>query len=112
MLYVYHVFWCVDCETAMRKIQEQYDILLKLPINSILGSLFSKNVITLNDKKLLETKPLESDRVTYVLDDVLLGSLSVNVMDKYINFVGVLKQRGEDDDDVVLQKLAKDLGMH
>ena len=105
------MFFGVDCEAAKLKIQENYDSLTKLPINSILGSLFSKNVITLEDKKFLQTKPLESDRVTYVLDDVLLRSLSINVMDKYISFIGVLKQRGEDDDDIVLQKLATDLGM-
>jgi len=106
-----HYISYTECEAAMEKIKVQYDMLTKLAINSILGLLFSKNVITLAEKQTMETKPLESDRVTYLLDNVLIRSLSVNVMDKYKNFVKVLRQKGEDDNDTMMEKLANDLGM-
>ena len=111
---VQHYILCVlltECEAAMQKIQDKYDTLLKLPINSILGLLFSKRVITLEDKQIIEAESLERKRVTYLLDKVLLRSLEMGYSDKYKSFIEVLKQGGEDDGDVILEKLARDLGM-
>ena len=90
--------FCTGCKVAMQKLREHCDALTKLSITSILGSLFAEGVITLYDKMLLETKPLESDRVTYLLADVLPRSLLVGVMDKYTGFVKVLEQKGEHGD--------------
>jgi len=71
------------------------------------GDLLAEGVISLDDKKMIETKPLESDRVTYLLDDILLRSLSLGLMEKYTSFVKVLKHNSEDE---VTKRLVKDLG--
>jgi len=107
---IYHVL-CAGCKAAMQRLRKNCDALTKLSITSILGSLFAKGVITYDEKRLIETKPLESDRVTCLLDDVLYRSLLMGVMDKYITFVKILEQKGEEEYDMVMEKLAKNLGM-
>ena len=103
--------FCTGSKVAMQKLRRHCDALTKLSITSILGSLFAEGVITRYDKMLIETKSLESDRVTYLLDDVLYRSLLVGVMDKYTGFVKVLEQKGEEEYDMVMEKLANSLGM-
>ncbi|XP_065905030.1 uncharacterized protein [Dysidea avara] len=98
-------------KVAMQKLRRHCDALTKLSITSILGSLFAEGVITRYDKMLIETKSLESDRVTYLLDDVLYRSLLVGVMDKYTGFVKVLEQKGEEEYDMVMEKLANSLAL-
>ena len=102
--------FCTGCKVAKQKLREHCDALTKLSITSILESLFAEGVITRYDKMLIETKSLESDKVTYLLDDVLYRSLLVGVMDKYTGFVKVLEQKGEEEYDMVMEKLAKSLG--
>ena len=102
---------CAGCKAAMQRLRKNCDALTKLSITSIMGSLLAKGVITYDEKRLIETKPLESDRVTCLLDDVLYRSLLMGVMDKYITFVKVLEQKGEEEYDMVMEKLATNLGM-
>ena len=102
--------FCTGCKVAMQKLRRHCDALTKLSITSILESLFAEGVITRYDKMLIETKSLESDRVTYLLDDVLHRSLLMGVMDKYTGFVKVLEQKGEEEYDMVMEKLANSLG--
>jgi len=40
------------------------------PVNKLLPSLYAKRVITLDDKKIMEAKPLAKNRMVYLLDDV------------------------------------------
>jgi len=96
------------CKAAKRKIMTHYCEFTKLPINSILGELIAERVISLDDKKIMETMPLESDRVMYLLDNILLRSLSLGLMQKYTSFVKVLECNGEDE---VIKRLVKDLGV-
>jgi len=73
------------------------------PVNKLLPNLYAKQVITLDDKKIMESKPLEKDRMRYLLDDVLLCSLKSNVGLKYDSFVEVL----EASDDALAKELFK-----
>jgi len=97
----------VDSSTAHEKIREHYVDLSKLKINSLLGLLYCKKVITLEEKKILQSKPLESDGAMCFLDDILIPSLENNVTEKYTSFLQILQESS----DTVLQSMAKRIGM-
>ena len=96
----------VDCFTALRNIKENYDEMTYLPINSMLGKLFSKDVITLKEKESIKACSTQSDRMEYLLDYVIIPSLKVDVINK---FKGLLKVMKESDDPTLLY-MAKKLG--
>ena len=111
-MYLVNYMFCLysdyygDCFTALDKIREQYDVLANSPVNKLLPSLYAKRVITLDDKKVMEAKPLEKDRMMYLLDDVLIRSLNIGYGSKYNGFLKVL----EESDDDVLDDLTRTLG--
>ena len=94
------------CSAAFAKIKEQYDVLANCPVNKLLPSLYAKDVITLDDKKMMESKPLEKDRMVYLLDDVLIRSLRSDHGSKYNGFLKVL----EESDDSSVTDLTRKLG--
>ena len=111
-MYLVNYMFCLysdyygDCFTALDKIREQYDVLANSPVNKLLPSLYAKRVITLDDKTIMEAKPLEKDRMNYLLDDVLIRSLNIGYGSKYNGFLKVL----EESDDDVLDDLTRTLG--
>ena len=54
------------------------------------------------------TISLETNKMMYFLDNILIPSLQVGLTQKYIGFINVLK--GSDDPD--MQKMAEKIGMH
>ena len=94
------------CSTAYDKIKEQYKVLANCPVNILLPSLYSEDVITLDDKKRMESKPVEKDRMMYLLDDVLIRSLNMGFGKKYNGFLTAL----EESDDSSLIDLTRELG--
>ena len=97
-----------DCTTAKDIMKRNYVKLTKLPINSILGQLYGKGVITLKQKLTMEAESLESNRMEYFLDHVILPSLDTDVSIKYKGFLEVM----EKSDDAILTSMAKKLGMY
>jgi len=98
--------YCGTCSTACKKIKEQYGVLANCPVNKLLPSLYAKDVITLDDKKIMEAKLLEKDRMMYFLDDVLIRSLNMGFSGKYNRFLTVL----EESDDSSVTGLIRKLG--
>lgn len=96
-----------DCSTAQKNIQKNYDELTYLPINSMLGKLYSKEIITLKDKERIKANPVESDRMEHFLDYIIAPSLKANVIIKFKGFVEVLMESG----DPTLMSMAAKLGM-
>jgi len=96
------------CLTAYKRIKEQYGKLACCPFNILLPSLFSNRVITFGEKKIIETKPLEMDRMEYFLDTVLIPSLKMNSVAKYNGFIQVL----EGCDDAVVKAIAMELSKY
>ena len=74
----------------------------------MLGQLYGKGVITLRQKLIMEAESLESNRMEYFLDRVILPSLDTDVSIKYKGFLEVM----EKSDDAILNSMAKKLGMH
>ena len=76
------------------------------PVNNLIPSLYANRVITDDDKKIMEIKPLEKDRVMYLLDEVLMRSLKSDYGKKYNGFLEVLQES----DDPLAKELTKKLG--
>jgi len=98
---------CGTCSTAYKKIQEQYAVLANCPVNKLLDCLFANGVITLDDKREMESKPLEKNRMKYLLDDVLISLKTDNGL-KYNKFLEVL----QGSDDCTIRELARKLGQY
>ena len=84
-----------DCSTAKVNIQKNYYELTILPINSMLGKLYSKGIITLKEKQQIQANPVESDRMEYFLDNIIIPGLEVNVDMKFRGFLEVMKESGD-----------------
>ena len=96
-----------DFTKALTNIRENYDDMTYLPINLILGSLYSKGVITLKEKGQIKANAkAESDRMEYFLDDIIIPSLEAKVS---IKFKGLLEVM-EESDNSTLTSMAKKLG--
>ena len=98
---------CGTCSTAYKKIQEQYAVLANCPVNKLLDCLFANGVITLDDKREMESKPLEKNRMKYLLDDVLISLKTDNGL-KYNKFLEVL----QGSDDCAIRELTRKLGQY
>ena len=90
---MYHIF--VDesfCSAALRNIKDHYFPLQFCCIAPILGKLHSFGVITDHQKDVIDAKELESDQIKYLLDEVIIPSLSANESVKFEYFVKVMKE--------------------
>ena len=95
------------CSNAMKIIKENYFELLHLPIDSMLPWLFAYNVITVRERQKIETLPTSNQKMEYLLDDIIMLSLQVNVTEKFEIFLEVM----EESDDLLLTDMAKKLSM-
>jgi len=75
----------------------------------MLPSLYAKDVITLVDKDTISlTKPLERDKMQYLLDQIIIPSLQAGVLQKFKLFLEVM----EESEDTVTRTMARQLGMY
>ena len=94
-----------DISTACATIQEQYDKLICLPVDSLLPSLYAYNIITFDQKEEIKELPQKKRRMEFVLD-LIIRSLASGVADLYNKFFKVLT----DSKDLPTRELAKKLG--
>ena len=78
-----------------------------LPINSILGKLYSKEIITLKDKLRIKANPHKGDGWQHLLDHIIIPSVQTNVIIKFKRFVDALMESGDPE----LMSMAAKLGM-
>jgi len=74
----------------------------------MINQLFSKGVITHEEKLKIEAESLEIDRMKYFLDYILLPGLKNDVALKFKGFLEVM----EESDNSILTSMAKSLGMY
>ena len=80
-----------------------------LPINDLLPRLFEAGVVLGSTKeKLNSIHFVRSEKVTCLLDKIELG-LTVGIMDQFESFICVMEEYGADENDIVVQSLAKDI---
>ena len=53
--------------------------------------LFSKKVISVEQKEKIEKKTLKKDKVSYLFDDIIIPELNIDVSTKYDNLIEVMK---------------------
>jgi len=93
-----------ECSAAVRKIGVHRRVLEDLPINTLLALLYGRKVISIKEKRTMDKITLPSDKMTYILDDILIRSLQNGDMVKFNRFCEVLKEKGH-------KAMAKRLGL-
>ena len=96
------------CSGAKRKIKEAYTQLTNLSVTAMSGSLYAKEVITLKQKQQINSIPIESDKMEYLLDEIIIPSLLAGKIEKFRLFLEVMEQS----DDPLIKTVARDLGMY
>ena len=86
-------------------IQEQYDKLIHLPIDTLLPSLYAYNVVTFDQKEEIEEKPGKKKRMEALLG-LIIRSLDNGVADLHNGFLKVLLES----EDLLTKEFAKKLG--
>ena len=89
-------------------LKSQYENFITLPINAVLPALFTKNAVTMNEKREIEnTEKNNLDGMKTFVDMVLL-SLSKDHSHQYIAFREVM----ENSDNTLLQEMASRLSKY
>ena len=105
--------WCkliladhsVNFKAALDYIRKEYTKLIHVIINQdVIQELYQEKVVTLKEKKEMQRKEAE-DRMEYLLDDIIIPSLEVEVNQKCISLIKVMKIS----DDTSLQTVASKL---
>ena len=94
-----------DCSTACDTIQKQYDKLIHLPLDSLLPTLYAKNVVTFDQKNEIDDIPQKMKKIQFILD-LIIRSLKNDVATLYNRFLKVMEESENKD----IQQLAKKLG--
>ena len=67
-----------------------------LPINSILNKLYSKGVITLEQKQQIKAyNAVEAERMEYFLDNIIIPSLQCDDIRKFKGLFEIMKDSGD-----------------
>ena len=69
-------------------------------------ALYSKKVITGDERKIIEAKGTNKEKMEHLIIDILIVSLDHSCPDKYRGFLVAM----ETNDDILLQQKAKELG--
>ena len=95
-VFLIHVVIPPECSTAINKIEVARRGLEELQISLMVASLFGENVITIEEKRVMDDKMLlPIDKVTYFLDKILIPSLEGGDVKKFHVFCEVLEEKGE-----------------
>ena len=95
-----------NCSAAADKLKKQLGTLTRLNYNAIMGSLYAKDVITNEQRKLIAAE-IGEEKMMYLIVDIIIPSLKVNNYKKYKGFLEAMEE-SEDSD---LKSTAKTLGM-
>ena len=103
------VFLCIlgKYDGEIQKIKDHYEDLKRLNTASILGSLYSKDVITSEQKETIECIALDSGKMDYLLQHIIIKSLQSKIIKTFKNFLLVL----EESDDNLMETVAQRIGI-
>ena len=107
-MFILHYLAVFDCSAAKENIKKNYDNLTNLPIGSIVGKLYAKEVITFEEKERIDIKQIHRDKTMYLLDTAIIPSLSNGVSIKLKGFIEAMEESG----DPIFTDMAKTLGMY
>ena len=95
-----------NCSATADKLKKQLGTLTRLNYNAMMGSLYAKDVITNEQRKLIAAE-IGEEKMMYLIVDIIIPSLKVNNHKKYKGFLEAMEE-SEDSD---LKSTAKTLGM-
>ena len=96
----------IDPKTAKRVLIKRYDSFVHLPIDTMLDSLFANEVVTFEQKQIIECEQKQAMKgMRWFLDNVIIASLEQGMIRKYNGLVRVM----ENHDDSVLRRRAENL---
>ena len=70
--------------------------------------LFAREVITFRQKEMIEVIPLQSQRMEYLIDKIIIPTLTFNISTKFKSLLEVMEESGDDK----LTSMAEKLGMY
>ena len=95
-----------DPKTAKRALIKRYNSFVHLRIGSMLDSLFTDEVVTFEQKQIIEHEERQAMRgMRWFLDNVIIASLKQGMITKYSGLVRVM----ENHDDLMLRGMAENL---
>ena len=95
-----------EYSTACKSLQKHYVNLTRLPVKTLLPSLFEGEVIDFDQKKIAEAKSLDTEKMSYILD-LVINSLKADVAIRYNNFLKVMKESRDADANELVTHLGK-----
>ena len=103
-----------DYAAAKYKLTKHYDTMCKLRdhdliLKTLLPILFAKQVVTEDQRKIIEHRQKQDlDGMKVIIDDVIMPSLGQNMKDKYKGFLVAM----EESDDKIFKDIPKKLGKY
>lgn len=91
---------------AKNKIKEVYVRLKNINVTAMMETIYSRGMITIREKRIIEILPLESEKMEYLLDHVIIPSLEVGVTKKFKMLLEVM----EESEDQTTQILVRQIG--
>ena len=96
-----------DFAATKAKITANYVKLVNLPIELIRRDLFAREVITYRQKEMMETIPLQSQRMEYLLDNIIIPTIAFNISTKFKSFLEVMEESGDEKLTSMAEKFGK-----
>ena len=93
------------CSAAADTLKKQLNALTQLNYSAMMGSLYSKDVITDEQRQIIDAK-IGGEKMMYLIVDILIPSLKLDHCKKYRGFLEAM----EESDDGDLKSMAKKLG--
>ena len=94
LFFLFHLGF--DFATTKAKITANYVEIVNLPIELIRRDLFAREVITSRQKEMIETIPLQSQRMEYLLDKIIIPTLTFNISTKFKSLLEVMEESGDE----------------
>ena len=79
---------------------------MKIRADAILPGLVAKEVVTSEEKEIIDAKQLNREKMGYLIDTVIIKSLDVGIITKYKEFLKVLERN----EDLAIKTIAQRLG--
>ena len=109
-MYIHYNYVCTyfpgfDCVAAADKLKKQLGTLTNLNYSAMMGSLYAKDVITNDERRIIDTK-IGQEKMMYLIADIVIPSLKLSLCKKYKGFLKAM----EESDDIALRSTVERLG--
>ena len=86
---------------------KNYQALTTLNADAVVVGLYQRDVITSEEKEIIEGISLRSKKMEYIIDKIIIPSLKAEIIKKFKNFLEAM----EDSEDTTVKDVGSRLGM-